>query len=120
MNAVEITKTFLNMMPIMEAYLQGKTIEYKDFDDWKETTSPAWNLHTKYRVKPEPKYIPFNYNTNLLGRTVIYKDKERANCRFMITTQGERYLTVNGGLVDYEALLIHYAFEDGSPCGKLQ
>ena len=49
------------LMPIIQAYAEGKTIEtYLEYDNkWKGCFNPAFNPENKYRIKPEPKYRPF-------------------------------------------------------------
>lgn len=49
------------LLPIIQAFAEGKTIEYYDYndDDWIETSTPIWQVGVKYRIKPEPKYRPF-------------------------------------------------------------
>ena len=48
------------MLPIIQAYSEGKTIEYKNtFGSWAEAICPSWVNNLEYRIKPEPKYRPF-------------------------------------------------------------
>ena len=49
------------LLPIIQAFAEGKTIEYYDYndDDWIETSTPIWQVGVKYRIKPESKYRPF-------------------------------------------------------------
>ena len=49
------------MLPIIQAYADGKTIEILDFNDkWKEVDYLHFKLaYNCYRIKPEPKYRPF-------------------------------------------------------------
>ena len=51
------------MLPIMQAYVDGKAIQHKEYDfdgsyEWKDF-SGEWDWHSMYRIKPEPKYRPF-------------------------------------------------------------
>ena len=47
-------------LPIIQAYAEGKTIECKNLSgSWTEATCPSWANNIEYRIKPEPKYIPF-------------------------------------------------------------
>ena len=43
------------LLPIIEAYAEGKTIQYKTSDEWTDDPnfSPEWEF--QYRIKPEPK-----------------------------------------------------------------
>lgn len=48
------------LLPIIQAFADGKTIEFGRHDEpWEETDSPSWSSFCKYRIKPEPKYRPF-------------------------------------------------------------
>lgn len=50
-------------MPIIQAYAEGKSIEVFQVkvDTWREITDPNFDVGPEYyRVKPEPKYRPFN------------------------------------------------------------
>ena len=48
------------LLPIIQAFVEGKIIQYKNSSGvWAETDCPVWAKHTEYRVKPEPKYRPF-------------------------------------------------------------
>ena len=48
------------LLPIMQAFAEGKTIEFRACDgEWKVTNTPTWSNHLFYRIKPEPKYRPF-------------------------------------------------------------
>ena len=52
------------LMPIIQAFAEGKTIQYYDslidIDDWEDCENPNFeNLTYKFRIKPEPTYRPF-------------------------------------------------------------
>lgn len=48
------------LMPIMQAFTEGKTIEYREYDgEWKVAHTPTWSSRLFYRIKPESKYRPF-------------------------------------------------------------
>lgn len=54
------------LLPLIKAYTEGKTIEERDpHGDWKEAKNPIFADSliyscVEYRIKPEPKYRPFN------------------------------------------------------------
>ena len=42
------------LMPIIQAYAEGKTIQYRTEDGWKDFDKPSFSeLPTKYRIKSE-------------------------------------------------------------------
>ena len=49
------------LLPIIQAFAEGKEIEYYDCNDdfWIKTDTPMWSSKINYRIKPEPKYRPF-------------------------------------------------------------
>ena len=48
------------LLPIMQAFAEGKTIEYRESGGaWKVAHTPTWSSCLSYRIKPEPKYRPF-------------------------------------------------------------
>ena len=48
------------LIPIIQAFADGKTIEFFKQGEWYELNDPdfMWSAY-KYRIKPEPKYRPF-------------------------------------------------------------
>lgn len=41
---------------VMQAYLDGKTIEFLFGSDWLEVSEPSWEFGKyQYRIKPEPR-----------------------------------------------------------------
>ncbi len=50
------------LLPIIQAFAEGKTIEFRERGCtlWTESISPIFNFaNLEYRIKPEPKYRPF-------------------------------------------------------------
>ena len=71
----------------------------------------------RYRIKPEPKLVPFNFSDKkkLIGTVIVNKGNEEP----MIITRVLYDRIMSGTLqVIFENLLKYYTFDDGSPCGK--
>ena len=49
------------LLPIIQAFAEGKTIQYETRDGWIDLDAlyPHSDTLSKYRIKPEPKYRPF-------------------------------------------------------------
>ena len=48
------------LLPIIQAFAEGKTVQYKTEIEWIQTNVPTFNPYLwEYRIKPEPKYRPF-------------------------------------------------------------
>ena len=49
-----------NLLPIIQAFAEGKTIEYSyDGEHWERNDAPVWDCDVMFRIKPQPKYRPF-------------------------------------------------------------
>ena len=48
------------LLPIIQAFAEGKTIQQTDGYDWYDLDDPDFMANSiSYRIKPEPKYRPF-------------------------------------------------------------
>jgi hypothetical protein len=71
-------KTVKALLPILTAYAEGKTIQYRYYsDNWDNEVGEdgIFNLSADaYRIKPEPKYRPYNNEEmrNLVGKAVVH------------------------------------------------
>ena len=60
MNEIMAREEMKDLLPVMQAFADGKTIEYSnDGELWIETATPTWCSDKFYRIKQEPKYRPF-------------------------------------------------------------
>ena len=47
-------------LPIIQAFAEGKTIQFYNGDEWADLGEATFSASPdKYRIKPEPKYRPF-------------------------------------------------------------
>lgn len=73
-------KKDLNLLPIIEAWMQGKEIEVfsQAKQHWIPIKSPVWDSPaSSYRVKAEPKYRPYQTieeSKHLMGSVIKKKD----------------------------------------------
>lgn len=120
------------------AYAEGKTIQYRadDMDEWRDTITPAFSINTQYREKPEPKIIPFDFDSakqnSIIGKTVesIEGISRRGSREVSIITsfyegnnhKGEKilWLTVSNAQLTAEELLSNYQFTNREPCGVIK
>ena len=117
------------LLPIITAYVEGKTIEVKDRqNNWNKIKDPNFDEYPMlYRIKPESKYHPFKdvkecWQEMQKHQPVGWiKSKEatedvyftitgltNGNCGVMLNSPGGWSLS---GLFDY------YTFADGTPFG---
>ena len=119
------------MLPIMQAFADGKTIEILDFKDkWKEVDEPSFKVDPKYyRVKPEGKYRQFKNQEECWTEMHKHPDfgwiKENVTGEYkQIIRIFEYYKTelsfnITNSDDDYssEMILNNYTFTDGAPFG---
>jgi hypothetical protein len=108
------------MWPIMKAYAEGKTIQTKtkESDVWGDFPEPNFDSENlEYRIKLKPKFVPFTFEDNLVGKVIVRK---RFSSREMITVQTSSDVRNDSMPISYKELLELYVFSDGSPCGKME
>lgn len=112
--------------PILQAFAEGKVIQvnYKT-GGWEDCAEPLFNGKPRsYRIKPEPKYRPFN-NTDECWQE-MQKHQPFGWMKFKYTERGYYMLTsvavgvgvgINDSLFSYERIFNDYIFADGTPFG---
>ena len=115
------------LMPIIQAFAEGKTIQYYDslidIDDWEDCENPNFeNLTYKFRIKPETTYRPFKdaeeYWKEMLKhkpfgwvKSTLFKDFALVK---RVTTL---YVEINRDIVDYKDALEKFTFADDNNFG---
>ena len=121
------------MLPIMQAYADGKTIEMLCYnDEWKKVDEPSFKVDPKYyRIKPELKYRPFKTKEECwsemlkhqpFGWVIGGKDYENFyHIEYVYSCNPYNYhrvkLSQNDMSFNYEHLFRDFTFIDGSPFG---
>ena len=111
------------LLPIMQAFADGKPIEYSSYGDlWIETDTPDWCSNKFYRIKPEPKYRPFNNQRECWNEILkhqpygwIKAPNGDLSCIDKIFDKGVTYDHSSRQFSDYIA--DNYTFADGTPFG---
>ena len=113
---------------VMQAYVEGKQIQYKDDEVWIDIECPDWDWHHwEYRVKPESKYRPF-INTEECWQEMQkhhpfgwIKDKEDGHYSMVTTvdaTEGEKHISISGDNIwSLDGTMSTFTFADGTPFG---
>ena len=52
------------LAPVIQAYAEGKTVQYKTDDGWHDSTYPGFSHYFEWRVKPETKEVWVIYDCN--------------------------------------------------------
>ena len=113
---------------VMQAYVEGKQIQYKDDEVWIDIKYPDWDWHNwEFRVKPEPNYRPF-INVEECWQEMQkhqpfgwIKDKEDGHYSMVTTVdaaEGRKYISISGNNIwSLEDTMSEFTFADGAPFG---
>ena len=118
------------LMPIIQAFAEGKTIQYYDslidIADWEDCENPNFeNLTYEFRIKPEPTYRPFKdaeecwqemQKHQPFGWVKDKKDEHYSLITSVLTDEKEVYIDGISGLTLYTSI-DYYTFADGTPFG---
>ena len=120
------------MLPILQAYAEGKVIECRTKpnavegtdipNDWTEMKEIEFWNNTEYRIKPEPTYRPFKDAeecwTEMLThqpfgwvKSTLFKDLALVK---RVTTL---YVEINRDIIDYKDALEKFTFADDTNFG---
>lgn len=115
------------LLPIIQAFADGKTIEFKEFDgEWKEAHTPTWSSRFIYRIKQEPKYIPFKTQDecwneilkhNPVGWIKNKETKEYYNILGICNIAGNIKVILSTNQYTFSSLLNEFTFVDDTPFG---
>ena len=124
------------MLPIMQAYAEGKTIQFRENINnmWETIIRPSFNKSpSAYRIKPEPKYRPFKSMEECWQEMQKHQPfgwlKSKKNGRLRCIGEvswSDEFETVHIALSTGESLsrsansmFDEYTFADGAPFGVM-
>lgn len=106
-------KTLEEKIEVMQAALAGAEIECKDNDEeeceWQYANNPCWGWdEVDYRIKPENKQVPFDFNDaeSLIGRKV--RDKEERSLFIITSVDKDSAVIIRGNCVNMKDLSKDY------------
>ena len=118
------------LLPIMQAFVDGKKIEYSnDGEDWIETETPTWDTDYVYRINPESMYRPVKTKEECWDE--MHKHPDFGWIKGKVTGEYKQVIRVFGcktelifnisynSPADYspEMMFDSYTFTDGTPFG---
>ena len=112
------------LLPIIQAYSEGKTIEYLIDGKWVKLKDPAFNYSAGvYRVKPEQMYRPFQ-NVEECWKEMKKHEPfgwltNDSDTYFMMDFVGDTDISIpNAAIIGFDkALNLGQKFADGTPFG---
>ena len=113
----EKAKSFL---PLIQALAEGKTIQMLDENNnWIDSLfiNVEYDSPEVYRIKPEPKYRPFNNARECWEEMQKHQPFGWVKCKDGSTINKFMYIC---DISDYDNFLEDYVFADGTPFGILE
>lgn len=115
------------LLPIIKAFSEGKTIEMKCAESWIEIEDVC-DLHSSstFRIKPESKYRPFKGAEECWKEMLKHqpfgwvKCKEDGSLGLITLIINEASIYVNGIGSNSERTMRGFTFADGTPFGILE
>lgn len=119
------------LMPIIQAYAEGKAIESRcikgDKSLWYDDEDPSFDNDFEYRLKPEPKYRPFKNAEECWQEMskhqpfgwIIFPNGEVNSLIIFIDNEGIVIGDRNNGVIGFVTAtdLFKIKFADGTPFG---
>ena len=118
-------KEIRNAAKVMEAYANGKKIQFLDeYNNWIDVTNPTfnWSIYI-YRVKPEPKYRPFKnqeecWHEMLKHQPLGWLRSKRIKDIYQLITIRNHEIRIFADLpLRFSRAYREYEFLDGTPFG---
>lgn len=119
----------INAMPIIKAFINGETVQYKGLDhEWKDLGVNDLDLddfvESAWRIKPESKYRPFKDTKECwqemqkhqpFGWVINISNGRAYNLQSVLLEDGVLY--IRSSYVELGRAFIDYTFADGTPFG---
>lgn len=126
-------KEVKEMLPILQAYAEGRVIECRTKpsavegtdvpNGWTETKEIEFWKNTEYRIKPEPTYRPFKDAEECWNEMLKHQPfgwvKDRNGSKFVIENVDSRgFVEVyDEGTCNFKEVFENRTFADGTPFG---
>ena len=112
---------------VMEAYANGKKIQYLDNNNkWIDAHNPVFDWYNyDYRIKPEPKCRPFKSQEECWNEMHKHPDfgwvaAQDSKVIYHINIVGDGYIHIDGSSVIFSTAHSEYEFLDGTPFGVME
>ena len=116
-----------NLLPILQAFAEGKEIQYKDNGSWVDFDKgeglailQALSYPSNYRIKPDPKYRPFKDAEECWNEMLKHQPfgwVRINNDRYCITSVVNNDVYIDDTIINNLDAFDNYTFADGTPFG---
>lgn len=111
------------LIPIIQAFADGKTIEFFKQGEWYELNDPdfMWSAY-KYRIKPKPKYRPFKTKEECWTEMHKHPDfgwvlKSGVYLHILSLYKDALYIQEENDAIYFDNAFNELTFTDGTPFG---
>ena len=118
------TEEIRDAAKVMEAYANGKKIQYLDeYNKWIDATNPSFNWSNYiFRIKPEQKYRPFKTQEECWQEMLKHKPfgwvKEiSSEMLYLINGISNMSIVIMEDINSFKEAMNIYEFKDGTPFG---
>lgn len=114
------------LLPIMQAFVEGKTIEYRESGGaWKVAHTPTWSSRLFYRIKPEPRYRPFKtqeecWNEMMKHQPFGWVKEISSEMLYLINGISDMSIVIMEDISSFKEAMNIYEFNDGAPFGVME
>lgn len=110
------------LLPIIQAFAEGKTIQVWANDTWQDEESPLFGALSQFRIKPEIKYRPFKTQEECWNEMMKHQPFGWVNSKdFTITCYTDVFTSEEVRIFDtymhFPDAFKQYEFLDGTPFG---
>lgn len=112
---------------VMQAYVDGKQVQVYDISlsKWFDTDAPSWFASSQFRIKPEPKYRPFDNGEECWLEMLKHQPfgfvifNECYTCIVSVSNIDVSMTNMSGDIITqpFGDLIEDYTFADGTPFG---
>lgn len=132
-----MTRDIDYQISVMQAFKEGKRIEcklkFESGKDWETVETPYWDwIRSDYRVKEEPKYVPYENTEELIkdfckrsrakrspmGEPFIWVKSKTHKSKCLITEYRNDHVELQTCDYSLKEMFKCFTYLDGSPCGK--
>lgn len=111
------------LLPLMEAYSEGKTIQIKNKDKWADLVEATFSASPdKYRIKPESKYRPFKSQEECWQEMQKHQPfgwvkSNNNNDLYNVSAMNYKGITLIAVYYTFSESFERFTFADGTPFG---
>ena len=109
------------VLPIITAFINGKTVQKSivSRNEWIDDNSPTFSIEFDWRIKPQPRIVPFDFNDFPIFINKVVKIKNDPTI-YAVVAANQSFIWI--GVIpqgySYTEFFNNFTFVDGSPCGK--